>query len=485
MSTEILINVVPMETRVAIVENGILQEIHLERTLSRGIVGNIYKGQIIRVLPGMQAAFVNIGLERAAFIHAAELCSRETEHVEDITKLIKEGQSLVVQVIKDPIGTKGARLTTQLSLPSRYLVYMPNTNHVGISLRIEDEVERERLKQLVTETIANEGINEPGGFILRTVAEGIEAEELTHDMKYLRRLWEQVNELIHKATTPSLIYSDLPLTVRALRDFITPETNKIYIDSRESFQKAHSFLEELMPELITLLRHYPGETPLFDMYGIEQALQKALERKVPLKSGGYLVLDQTEAMTTIDVNTGGFVGHKTLEETIFRTNLEASIAIARQIRLRNLGGIIIIDFIDMEYEEHRQQVLQTLQKELQKDHAKTNVLGFTALGLIQLTRKRTRESLEQILCEPCSQCHGQGALKTPETVCYEIFRDIIRTSRAYSASRYVVLANHVIVNRLLDEESGNIADLEVFIGKPISFQVDNLYAPDQYDVLPK
>lgn len=487
MSTEILINVTPMETRVAFVDNGTLEEIHLERSLKRGIVGNIYKGQVIRVLPGMQAAFIDIGLERAAFIHVAELTDQNSEYPQeqDITKLIKEGQSLVVQVTKDPIGTKGARLTTQLSLPSHYLVYMPQTMHIGVSLRIEDEIERERLKQAITESITINGQIEQGGFIVRTVAEGIAKEELLTDIAYLRKLWLQVKESINRASISSLVYEDLPLSLRTLRDFLTADIHKLYVDSMETYQKAKLFLAEFMPELVDKLKPYQNDSPLFDMYGIEQELQKALDRKVILKSGGYLVIDQTEAMTTIDVNTGGFVGHKNLEETIYKTNLEATSIIARQLRLRNLGGIIIIDFIDMEQEEHKQQVLQTLNKELEKDHAKTNVLGFTALGLVQLTRKRTRESLEQTLCEPCFQCHGKGTLKTTETICYEILREIIRVARAYPSNKYRVLANQKIVDRLLDEESSNVADLETFIGKTISFQIENIYSQDQYDVVPQ
>ncbi|WP_073669593.1 Rne/Rng family ribonuclease [Pseudomonas aeruginosa] len=395
MSEEILINITPMESRVAVVENGVLQEVHVERTQRRGIVGNIYKGRVVRVLPGMQAAFVDIGLERAAFIHAAEISNREGSAVESISALVHEGQALVVQVTKDPIGTKGARLTTHLSIPSRYLVYMPRTSHVGISLRIE----------------------------------------------------------------------------------------KIRIDSRENFQKITSFVEELMPEISDRLEHYPGERPIFDLYGVEDEIQKALERKVLLKSGGYLIVDPTEAMTTIDVNTGAFVGHRNLEETIFKTNLEAATAIARQLRLRNLGGIIIIDFIDMEDEEHRRQVLRTLEKQLERDHAKTNIIGITELGLVQMTRKRTRESLVQILCEPCPCCQGRGMLKTAETTCYEIFREILREARAYQADSYLVLANQKVVDRLLDEESGNVADLEAFIGRTIKFQVEAMYSQEQYDVV--
>jgi len=460
MSEEILINITPMESRVAVVENGVLQEVHVERTQRRGIVGNIYKGKVVRVLPGMQAAFVDIGLERAAFIHASEISQREGSAVENITALVHEGQALVVQVTKDPIGTKGARLTTQLSIPSRYLVYMPRSSHVGISLKIEDEAERERLKQVVSDCMDGENIKDAGGFILRTAAEGARAEEILQDIRYLRRLWEQIGTQIKTCGAPTVIYEDLGLALRTLRDLVNPKIEKIRIDSRETFQKTTQFVGELMPEIADRLEHYPGERPIFDLYGVEDEIQRALERKVPLKSGGYLVVDPAEAMTTIDVNTGAFVGHRNLEETIFKTNLEAATAIARQLRLRNIGGIIIIDFID-----------------------KTNIIGITELGLVQMTRKRTRESLEQVLCEPCLACQGRGKLKTPETICYEIFREILREARAYQAEGYRVLANQKVVDRLLDEESGNVAELEAFIGRTIRFQVESMYSQEQYDVV--
>ncbi|MBD8491902.1 ribonuclease G [Pseudomonas syringae] len=483
MSEEILINITPMESRVAVVENGVLQEVHVERTQRRGIVGNIYKGKVVRVLPGMQAAFIDIGLDRAAFIHASEISMREGPAIEPISALVHEGQSLVVQVTKDPIGSKGARLTTQLSIPSRYLVYMPRTAHVGISLKIEDEGERDRLKKVVSDCVAQEGIKEAGGFILRTAAEGAGAEEILMDIRYLRRLWDQIGEQIKTVSPPTVIYEDLGLALRTLRDLVSPRIEKIRIDSRETFQKTRQFVAELMPEIEDRLEHYPGERPIFDLYGVEDEIQKALERKVPLKSGGYLVVDPAEAMTTIDVNTGAFVGHRNLEETIFKTNLEAATAIARQLRLRNLGGIIIIDFIDMEDGEHQRQVLRTLEKQLERDHAKTNIIGITELGLVQMTRKRTRESLEQILCEACLCCQGRGKLKTPETICYEIFREILREARAYQAVGYRVLASQRVVDRLLDEESGNVAELEAFIGRTIRFQVESMYSQEQYDVV--
>lgn len=484
MSEEILINITPMESRVAVVENGVLQEVHVERTLRRGIVGNIYKGKVVRVLPGMQAAFVDIGLERAAFIHASEISGRESHGSDSISALVHEGQSLVVQVTKDPIGTKGARLTTHLSIPSRYLVYMPRTSHVGISLKIEGEGERERLKRVVAECVAAEGIQDQGGFILRTAAEGAGSDEILADIRYLHRLWEQISKQMETAGAPSVIYEDLPLALRTMRDLVSLRTEKIRVDSRETFQKVGLFVGELMPEVADRIEHYPGERPIFDLYGVEDEIQKALDRKVLLKSGGYLIIDPAEAMTTIDVNTGAFVGHRNLEETIFKTNLEAATAIARQLRLRNIGGIIIIDFIDMEDEEHRRQVLRTLEKQLERDHAKTNIIGITELGLVQMTRKRTRESLLQVLCEQCPSCQGRGHLKTAETTCYEIFREILREARAYQAESYLVLANQVVIDRLLDEESGNVADLEAFIGRQIRFQVEGKYSQELYDVVP-
>ncbi|GAB2796261.1 ribonuclease G [Halomonas shantousis] len=485
MSGEVLINLTPMETRVAVVENGVLQEAFIERSWRRGIVGNIYKGKVVRVLPGMQAAFVDIGLERAAFIHVHEVLPPNTppdEHV-SINHLLHEGQSLIVQVTKDPIGTKGARLTTHLSVPSRYLVYMPDSPHTGVSQRIEDERERERLRALVEECHAEQDGEVPGGFIIRTAAEGAGKEELCADMHFLLRLWRKVSERKITAPVPSPIYDDLPLFIRTLRDVMRDEIEKVRIDSRENFVRLKEFASEFMPGIEERIEYYPGERPIFDLYSVEDEIQKALGRKVQLKSGGYLVIDQTEAMTTIDVNTGGYVGHRNLEETIFKTNLEAATAIARQLRLRNLGGIIIIDFIDMEEPEHQRQVLRVLEKSLERDHAKNKLTGVTELGLVQLTRKRTRESLEQTLCEPCPTCHGRGSLKTPETVCYEIFREIMREERAYSPDTYMVLASQPIVDRLLDEESAAVADLEAFIGKTIRFQVEGRYSQEQYDIV--
>ncbi|MCX4028204.1 ribonuclease G [Endozoicomonas sp. SM1973] len=489
MSEEILMNITPMESRVAVVENGVLQEVYIERTQRRGIVGNIYKGKVVRVLPGMQAAFIDIGLERAAFIHVSEIVPKnDTKEDDDATEpliheLVHEGQSLVVQVTKDPLGTKGARLTTHISIPARYLVYMPDTNHVGISLRIEDQEERDRLKQLVEHALAAEQAEEKGGFILRTAAEGVGAEEVLADIRFLHRLWESVSEGIKEVKAPEAVYEDLPLHLRTLRDLVDPKIEKVRIDSRETYQKVCKFVKKLIPQIEGRVEYYPGERPIFDLYGVEDEIQKALSRKVQLKSGGYLILDQTEAMTTIDVNTGAFVGHRNLEETIFKTNLEAATAIARQVRLRNLGGIIIIDFIDMEEAEHQRQVLRTFEKLLERDHAKTNITGVSELGLVEMTRKRTRESLENVLCEPCPTCEGRGTLKTADTVCYEIFREILREARAYESEGYLVLASQKVVDRLVDEESDNVADLEAFIGRTIKFQVEPMYSQEQFDVV--
>ena len=494
MSEEILINVTPVETRVALVENGMLQEVYIERSRRRGPVGNIYKGKVVRVLPGMEAAFVDIGLERAAFIHASDVYTpggvtpeERNGHtprvVPDISSLLYEGQSLVVQVTKDPIGTKGARLTTHLSIPSRYLVYMPGTLHIGISQRIEDEGERERLRGLVQQAVEQSSEGPQGGYIIRTAAEGCQAEDLVQDIHFLQRLWLSVSERIQQAATPSIIYEDLPLYIRTVRDLVRPQTEKIRIDSRESFQKVARFIDEFMAEVKSKLEYYPGERPVFDLYGVEDELQRALSRKVQLKSGGYLIIDQTEAMTTIDVNTGAFVGHRNLEETIFKTNLEAARAISRQLRLRNLGGIIIIDFIDMEDPDHQRQVIRMLEKMLERDHAKTKISCVSELGLVEMTRKRTTESLGQMLCEPCKVCDGRGTVKTADTVCYEIFREILRINRAYDANSYLVLASQAIVDVLLDEESDSVADLETFIGKNIKFQVEVMYSQEQYDVV--
>lgn len=489
MSEEILLNVTPQETRVAIVENGALQEVCIERASSRGIVGNIYKGKVNRVLPGMEAAFIDIGLEKAGFLHVSDIDvdSNPDDEADGaprpaIGELLRQGQTLLVQVVKDPMGTKGARLTTGISVPSRYLVYMPHSSIVGISVKIEDETERERLKNLLENCRAEERI---GGCIIRTAAEGVNEAELKRDIAFLSKLWGSLLEFADQAAAGSMIHEDLPLSIRTLRDMVGSQTTLVKVDSRETFQKMTQFAARYIPDLPAGIEHYPGERPLFDLYNIDDELQRALGRQVGLKSGGYLIIDQTEAMTTIDINTGAFVGHQNLEETIFKTNMEASQAIARQLRLRNLGGIIIIDFIDMEHEDHKRQVLKSLEKHLEKDHAKTQICDVSPLGLVEMTRKRTRESLEHVLCEPCKTCHGRGSIKTTETVCYEIFREILREARLYDEARQLlVMANQDVVDRLLDEEAANLAELETFIEIPVKLQVEAHLSQESYDVVP-
>ena len=488
MSEEILINVTPRETRVALVENGALQEVYIERARRRGLVGKIYRGKVCRVLPGMQAAFVDIGLERAAFLHAsdatprtAEAVTESNDTVADITRLLHEGQVISVQVIKDPLGTKGARLTMQITIPSRYLVFVPNVANVGISQKIEDEQERVRLRDIIQLFMTDQ---DGGGYIARTAAEGASSDALRADMLFLSKLWQSVSEAEKDAKSGTVIYDDLPLTIRVMRDMLGDQIEKVRIDSRESYSRAQEFCNQFMPDLNAVIEYYPGERPIFDIYGIEDEIHKALDRKVQLKSGGYLILDQTEAMTTVDVNTGGYVGHRNLEETIFKTNLEAAQSIARQLRLRNLGGIIIIDFIDMSDEEHKRQVLRALQKCLDRDHVKTQITEVSSLGLVEMTRKRTRESLEHVMCETCPTCSGRASLKTAETACYEIFREILRESRQFDTEQLLVLASQEVVDLLLDEESTSLAELEAFIGKPIKFQVESLYTQEQYDVVP-
>jgi len=487
MSEEILINVSPVETRVALVENGVVQELYIERSHGKGYVGNIYKGKVVRVLPGMQAAFVEIGLERTGFIHAADMVPEPPEgeprasEVPDIRSLVREGQTILVQVAKDPISTKGARLTTHITLSSRYLVYMPNSSHIGVSVRIEDDQERERLREIM-ENAASDGAIQ-GGFIVRTVAEGATAESIVADIPFLQKLWTDLTAKLAGMPVPSVVHKDMPLYLRALRDLARAPIDKIRVDSRLTFQQMLDFASNYSPQLVDLIECYTGGRPLLDLYGVEEEIKRALDTRVPLKSNGYLIIEQTEAMTTVDVNTGAFVGHRNLEETIFKTNLEAATAIARQLRLRNLGGIIILDFIDMRDQEHQRQVLRTLEKALEKDHAKTRITGVSELGLVEMARKRTRESLGQMLCEPCPVCAGRGQVKSAETVCYEIFREILREARAYDNQKFLVLAAPVVVDRLLDEEAAYVADLEAFIGRTIEFQVENLFTQEQYDIV--
>lgn len=500
MAEEILVNVTPQETRVASIENGVLQEVVVERSRNRGLVGNIYLGKVSRVLPGMGAAFLNIGLERTGFLHVSDIARPEPGSSQEpsIEQLVRDGQQLLVQVTKDPLGSKGARLTTFLSVPSRYLVLMPHSRTIGISQRIENDDERQRLRDLLTQIEpslqAHDGETsdsgeEPAppaattGYIARTAAEGASENELREDMLFLKRLWTSISERLSTAQAPALIYEDLPLVFRTLRDLSPARAEKIRIDSKETFAKVLEFAQQFTPELVARIQHYPGERPILDLYSTEDEIQRGLSRKVDLKSGGHLVIDQTEAMTTIDINTGGFVGHRNLEETIFKTNLEATQAIARQLRLRNLGGIIIIDFIDMQNEEHQRQVLRALERSVERDHSRIAISEVTSLGLVQVTRKRTRESLEHVLCESCPTCNGRGSIKSAETVCYEIFREILREARQFDAKKLLVVASQAVVDTLLDVESEGVVELEEFIGIPIRFQVEAAYTQEQYDVV--
>lgn len=486
MSAELLINVTPSESRVALIENSILQEIHIERHTKKGLVGNIYKAKVIRVLPGMQAAFVDIGLDKAAFLHASDIAVFEelAEEVnssqlnrKDIRMLVREGQSIVVQVVKDPIGTKGARLTTDITIPSRYLVFMPSVTHVGISQKIEDSAERTRLS-----TIVSALCDENGGFILRTAAEGVLEQELIQDASFLRSLWEKIQSR-KPGSKIHVLYEDLPVARRVLRDFVGSKIDRVRVDSNLTYNELRAFTKEYVPEVYDKLENYKGDLPIFDLFDVENELQRALGRRVDLKSGGYLIIDQTEAMTTIDINTGAFVGHRNLEETIFNTNIEATSVIARQLRLRNLGGMILIDFIDMLEPDHKKRVLHSLEVSMSKDRAKSNIYGFTALGLIEMTRKRTRESLEHLLCGECSACKGRGSIKTVETICFEITREIVRVNKAYSADKFVIYASAVVANALLGDESDILAELEVFVGKPIKVLNEPLYHQDKFDVV--
>jgi ribonuclease G len=492
---DILINWAPQETRVAIIEHGAVQELHIERTLERGLVGNVYLGKVVRVLPGMQSAFVDIGLDRAAFLHVADLHPsgpvragngstprhepRNDAPLVPIERQVFEGQTLTVQVIKDAIGTKGARLSTQVSIAGRMLVFLPHDTHIGISQKIGSHELREQLRTRM-QTLAGEG---GGGFILRTNAEEATDAELAEDIAYLRRAWALIRERAQQRPPGSLLHQDLSLAERVLRDLTVEATQTIRIDSKLQCDALKAFGDTYMPGAVSKLEHYRGERPIFDLYGIEEEIERALARRVDLKSGGYLIVDQTEALTTVDVNTGGFVGARNFEDTIFKTNLEAAGAIARQLRLRNLGGIIIADFIDMQRSDHQEAVLAELRKQLARDRTRTTVSGFTQLGLVEMTRKRTRESLAHMLCEPCPTCQGRGQVKTARSVCYDILREILREARQFNPKEFRVVASAAVVEMLLDEESVHLVGLSEFIGKPISLSAEPTVNPEQYDIV--
>jgi ribonuclease G len=498
---DILINITPQETRVALVAHAAVQELHIERSLERGLVGNVYLGKVVRVLPGMQSAFIDVGLDRTGFLHVADLWQRQSIPVVPadtggtdaapaaapaplpIEKLIYEGQTLMVQVLKDPINTKGARLTTQISLAGRMLVHLPQDDHIGISQKIDGVDLRIALRERMTALLSEHDPQASQGFIVRTNAEDASDAELAEDIAYLRKTWRAVQQRAHEVGPPALIYQELSLAQRVLRDLVSDATRSVQIDSRENFDLLQAFAAEYMPRVSGRLRLYRGERPLFETANVDEEIERALGRRVDLKSGGYLIVDQTEAMTTIDVNTGGFVGARNFDDTIYRTNLEATQAIARQLRLRNLGGIIIIDFIDMHSSQHRAAVLDELRKALARDKVKVTVSGFSQLGLVELTRKRTRDSLAHMLMEPCPTCGGLGQVKTARTVCYEILREILREAKQFNPREFRIVANADVIDLFLEEESRHLASLSDFIGKPVSLQVEPAFSQQQYDIV--
>ncbi|MGQ0619239.1 MAG: ribonuclease G [Panacagrimonas sp.] len=485
MSTEILVNIGSQETRVALVEGGAAQEIYIQRASRHGLVGNIYKGVVQRVLPGMQAAFVDVGLERTAFLHVADMLANGSEGSRNpppIQTLLFEGQEVLVQVLKDPLGTKGARLTTLLSVPSRYLVLLPYEPHCGASARIEDEHERTRLREVVNRVAGS--ACPKFGVIARTAAEGADEDRLVNDLRFLLRLWTAISEQSRTSPARTMVHGDLPLSMRILRDLLGTDVERVRIDSADEFKRVQQFARVFLPEAAGRIELYAGAAPIFDLYGVEDDIDRALSRKVDLKSGGHLVIDQTEAMTTIDVNTGAFTGHRNLEETILKTNLDAAQAIARQLRLRNLGGIIVLDFIDMRNEDHRVQVLRALEKELKRDPARTQVYTFSALGLVEMTRKRTRESLGHILCQPCPTCEGRASIKTMDTICHEITREVSRAARQFEARHFLVLAAPAVVQHLTEDSSLGLAELEASLNRPIRLQAEASYHLESFDVVP-
>lgn len=485
MSEEILVNHASHETRVAIVQQGSLQELLIERAVSRGLVGNIYLGKVSRVLPGMQSAFIDIGLERAAFLHVADLWQSRSSSAQGaaptpIEKLLFEGQPLLVQVIKDPLGTKGARLSTQISIAGRLLVYLPQEPHIGVSQRIGDEAERAILKDRLQKLLPPD---EKGGFIIRTHAEDANEHALAADIAYLRLRWQQILQVSRGASAPATVYRELALEQRVLRDLASDSTSAIIVDSAQALADMRQFASVYLPSLLDRVRAHGSQRPIFELNGVEDEITRSLSRRVDMKSGGYLIIDQTEAMTTVDVNTGSYVGGRNFDDTIFRTNLEAAHAIARQLRLRNLGGIIIVDLIDMTSAEHRNAVLDELRRALERDRTRVAVNGFTSLGLVEITRKRTRESLSRILCEPCPVCEGRGQIKTARTVCYEILRELQREASQFAPREFRVVASQAVVDLFLEEEAQSLASLCDTIGRQVALHVETLYSQEQYDIV--
>ena len=490
MAEELLIAVNEFETRVAKLAAGAVQEIHLAQADGYSLTGNIYMGKVERIIQGMQAAFVDVGLSRPGFLHVRDieghrLIQGETaEESTDIGGLLHEGQRLMVQIAKDPIANKGARLTTQVAIASRYMVLMPFNEHIGISQRIDDESERQRLKQLIDGVRQETGIGM--GFIARTAAEGTLREAIDLDMRVLTGIWDKVLENRVNVQSPAVVYEELPLHIRVVRDLTDPNVETILIDHEETYERVRRFVDEFIPGFSDRVSLYQEEGSLFQRYGVEDEIERALHKRVSLKCGGHLVIEQTEAMITIDVNTGGYLGSKSLEDTVFRTNLEAAGAIPRQLRLRNLGGIIVVDFIDMEVEEHQREVLRALEKACESDAARIRIEGFSSLGLVQMSRKRTRESLVQQVCEPCSQCGGAGFVKTAESTCLEVFRAIVEAAgRPCRESRedYLIRSTSDVVDRLLDEDAEQLQRLAAKIDRAITMQIEPSCQPGEFDLV--
>ena len=494
MANEIIINVTAQETRVALLEEGALAELYVERTKDRGIMGNIYKGKVVKVLPGMQAAFVDIGLEKAAFLYVSDVYGRVEDYEEigfardemplylnppsQIEDLLSEGQEVLVQVSKEPLGTKGTRITSHITLPGRYLVFMPTVDHVGVSRRIKEDRERKRLREII------QGIKPPsGGFIVRTASEGAEPDEIRNDMDFLLRLWSNIQKKRENASAPSLIHSDLTMVLRVIRDILSAQVNRIVIDSKEEYENILSFINTYMPKQKFEITFYENEEPIFDGYGIEMEIDKLLGRKVWLKSGGYIVIDMSEALVAIDVNTGRYVGKRNLADTILKTNLEAAKEIAYQLRLRNIGGIIIIDFIDMEREGDREKVYQALEEAIRKDRQKMNLFQISELGLVEMTRKRTRENIARILSEPCPYCEGSGLVKSKTTICYNIFREIEKTSSELGGHNILVEVNPEVADLLYEEERTGVEELERKLRKKMVIKGKAGFHQEQFNII--
>jgi ribonuclease G len=504
MYNYLLINATPYEIRIALVEHGNLVEFYQERPVEKGLVGNIYQGRVVRVLPGMQAAFVDLGLERTGFLYVDDVRT-DNKHFEDrmikngcqsccedapdvvqegpapqvnIEDLLTEGQAVMVQICKEPLGTKGARLTCNITLPCRNLVYMPTTDHIGISRKVVDDEDRQRLREEIENLRPQDA-----GFIVRTVAESASREDLEADMEFLLHLWGEIKDRASRAPVPNMVYEDLDISQRAVRDLFTPDIQRVIVDDKTIFERVCNFVETFVPQLRNRISLYENEVPLMDAYGVEVEISRALEKKVWLRSGGYIIIETTEALTVVDVNTGRYVGRKDLEETIFKTNMEAAKEIAYQLRLRNIGGIIIIDFIDMEQESHREDVFNVLQEAVKNDKSRSNILKVSEFGLVQMTRKRDRENLSQMMCEACMYCGGDGLLKSRRSVCYEIFRKLSHEGPRMAGNTVTIKVHPSVADLMLKDEMLNTENLEKETRKRFIIVADNDMYLEKYQII--